>query len=67
LSHNIFKYLENLDPGINGEIQLTDAIRLMLSDYPVAGYLYEGKKFDCGSKEGYVNAITYLAKDILDN
>ena len=46
---------------------MTDAIRLMLSDYPVAGYLYEGKKFDCGSKEGYVNAITYLAKDILDN
>tara|TARA_Y100001949_G_C15944092_1_gene311567 strand:- start:205 stop:1038 length:834 start_codon:yes stop_codon:yes gene_type:complete len=67
LSHNIFKYLENLDPGINGEIQLTDAIKLMLSDYPVAGYLYDGKKFDCGSKEGYVNAITYLAKDILDN
>ena len=64
---DLFDYQRSIKRGAGGEIQLTDAIRLMLSDYPVAGYLYEGKKFDCGSKEGYVNAITYLAKDILDN
>jgi UTP--glucose-1-phosphate uridylyltransferase len=66
LSHHIFKYLENLNPGFGGEIQLTDAIRLMLKDYPVAGYLYDGQKFDCGSKEGYVKAIKHLASEILD-
>ena len=66
LSHHIFKYLENLNPGFGGEIQLTDAIRLMLEDYPVAGYLYDGQKFDCGSKEGYVKAIKHLASEILD-
>ena len=30
LSHHIFNYLENLDPGVGGEVQLTDAIKLML-------------------------------------
>ena len=67
LSHNIFNYLENLKPGFGGEIQLTDAIKLMLKDYPVAGYLYDGHKFDCGSKEGYVKAIQHLASQILDD
>jgi UTP-glucose-1-phosphate uridylyltransferase len=38
----------------------------MLKDYPVAGYLYDGQKFDCGSKEGYVKAIKHLASEILD-
>jgi UTP--glucose-1-phosphate uridylyltransferase len=67
LSHSIFKYLENLKPGFGGEIQLTDAIKLMLKDYPVAGYLYDGYKFDCGSKVGYVKAIQHLSSQILDD
>ena len=62
----IFQYLENLDPGFGGEIQLTDAIKLMLKDYPIAGYLYDGQKFDCGSKEGYIKAIQHLASGIFD-
>lgn len=66
LSHHIFQYLENLDPGFGGEIQLTDAIKLMLKDYSIAGYLYDGQKFDCGSKEGYIKAIQHLASGIFD-
>ncbi|MDC1300754.1 sugar phosphate nucleotidyltransferase, partial [Gammaproteobacteria bacterium] len=66
LSHHIFDYLENLNPGFGGEIQLTDAIKLMLKEHPIAGYLYDGVKFDCGSREGYVKAIQYLASEILD-
>ena len=66
LSHHIFQYLENLDPGFGGEIQLTDAIKLMLKDHPIAGYLYTGQKFDCGSKEGYIKAIQHLASGIFD-
>lgn len=65
LSHRIFDYLENLDPGVGDEIQLTDAIKLMLKDHNINGYLYDGIKFDCGSKEGYVKAITHLASDLL--
>tara|TARA_B100000768_G_scaffold113829_1_gene105430 strand:- start:1364 stop:2200 length:837 start_codon:yes stop_codon:yes gene_type:complete len=64
LSTNIFQYLEDITPGNAGEVQLTDAIRLMLSDHPVSGYLYDGLKFDCGSKEGYVKAISYLSQNI---
>ena len=65
LSHHIFNYLENLSPGVAGEIQLTDAIKLMLRDHDVYGYLYDGIKFDCGSKEGYVRAITHLSSEML--
>ena len=65
LSHHIFNYLKNLKPGVAGEIQLTDAIKLMLKDHQINGYLYDGTKFDCGSKEGYIQAITYLATDMI--
>ena len=67
LSSNIFKYLKNLKPSVGGEVQLTDAIKLMLDDEKVAGHLYEGKKFDCGSRHGYVEAIKYLAKELFDD
>jgi len=65
LSHHIFNYLEIIDTGVAGEIQLTDAIKLMLKEHNINGYLYDGIKFDCGSKEGYVQAIAHLASDLL--
>jgi UTP--glucose-1-phosphate uridylyltransferase len=52
---------------LGGEVQLTDAIKLMLNDEKVVGHLYEGKKFDCGSRHGYVNAIKHLAKELFDD
>ena len=67
LSSKIFKYLKNLEPSVGGEVQLTDAIKLMLNDEKVIGYPYEGTKFDCGSRHGYVNAIKHLAKEMLDD
>ena len=66
LSSNIFKYLNNLAPSVGGEVQLTDAIKLMLDDEKVLGHMYEGTKFDCGSRYGYVNAIKHLAKDMFN-
>ena len=66
LSSNIFKYLNNLAPSVGGEVQLTDAIKLMLDDEKVVGHIYEGAHFDCGSRHGYVNAIKHLAKDMFD-
>jgi UTP-glucose-1-phosphate uridylyltransferase len=38
-----------------------------MQDEKVAAYLYEGQKFDCGSRHGYVNAIKFLAKNLLDD
>ena len=66
LSNKIFEYLRNLKPSVGGEVQLTDAIKLMLKNEKVMGYLYEGIKFDCGSRHGYVNAIRHLAEKIFD-
>ena len=63
LTPTIFKYLEDQEAGAGNEIQLTDAIKLMLKDFPVHGYIYDGIKFDCGSKQGYVEAILHLAQN----
>ena len=67
LTKSVFGYLQNLAPSVGNEVQLTDAIKLMIQDETVVGYLYEGQKFDCGSRHGYVNAIKYLADNFLDD
>ena len=61
LTPRIFDELSSLPPGAGGEIQLTDAIaRLMLKER-VYGYQYTGKCYDCGSKEGFLEATVELA------
>ena len=50
-----------MKPDISDEIQLTDAIKSMLREEEVYGVLYDGEKFDCGSKEGFVHATIALA------
>ena len=57
LSKEIFNYLENTNPGVNGEIQLTDAIKSLIEKDAVRAAEIMGKRFDCGSKEGYISAI----------
>ena len=80
LDSNIFNYLKNISPDKSNEIQLTDAIKAMLIDKNHSACLYEGEKFDCGSKKGFVEAtiaislrdeeisedIKQLIKDILN-
>ena len=56
LSPAIFDCIANLDPGIGGEIQLTDAISRLLKLEPVMTYRYQGKHYDCGSKAGFLAA-----------
>lgn len=59
----IFDYLENTNPGAGGEIQLTDAIASMLDAHPVLAYEFKGKRYDCGSKLGYLEAsVVYALK-----
>jgi UTP--glucose-1-phosphate uridylyltransferase len=56
LAPEIFGKLETTGRGAGGEIQLTDAIADLLVDAPVYAYSFRGKRFDCGSKLGYLKA-----------
>ncbi len=56
LSPAIFSYLQNIGSGAGGEIQLTDGIAALMSEEPVYAYRFKGKRFDCGSKLGYLQA-----------
>ena len=56
LTPRIFHHLENLKPGTGGEIQLTDGIASLLAEEQVLAYRYEGTRYDCGSKLGYLKA-----------
>jgi len=61
LSPAIFPHLENIPRGAGGEIQLTDAIENLLHDEQVLAYRFEGKRYDCGSKLGYLQATVEYA------
>ncbi|WP_198243793.1 UTP--glucose-1-phosphate uridylyltransferase GalU [methane-oxidizing endosymbiont of Gigantopelta aegis] len=56
LTPAIFDKLEKTQRGAGGEIQLTDAIADLMNDEPVLSYQFEGNRYDCGSKLGYVIA-----------
>jgi len=56
LTPRIFKLLERTPRGAGGEIQLTDAISMMMQEQTVLAYEFEGKRYDCGSKLGYLEA-----------
>jgi UTP--glucose-1-phosphate uridylyltransferase len=56
LSGSIFSHLRTIGRGAGGEIQLTDGIAALLADEPVHAYRFEGKRYDCGSKLGYLEA-----------
>lgn len=60
----IFKYIEETKPGIGGEIQITDAIDSLAKNEGVYGYIYEGKRYDIGSKIGFLEAtVEYALRD----
>ena len=56
LTGNIFDKLENIGKGAGGEIQLTDGIAALLDESPVYAYSFNGVRYDCGSKLGYLKA-----------
>ncbi len=61
LSPQIFDILETTDRGAGGEIQLTDAIAVLLNKESVLSYEFEGKRYDCGDKLGYLQATVEYA------
>ena len=61
LSPRIFDLLEKTERGAGGEIQLTDAIAMLLQEEPVFAYEFDGVRYDCGSKLGYLKATVDYA------
>lgn len=61
LTPAIFDMLANQPRGAGGEIQLTDAIARLMTTEAVYAWQYEGKRYDCGSKEGFLEATVELA------
>ena len=57
LTPRIFHHLEHVTPGAGGEIQLTDAISSLLHEQQVLAHRYQGVRYDCGSKLGYLQAM----------
>ncbi|HTZ00331.1 MAG TPA: UTP--glucose-1-phosphate uridylyltransferase GalU [Rhodocyclaceae bacterium] len=60
LTPRIFHHLENVTPGSGGEIQLTDGIAALMTEQQVLAYRYQGVRYDCGSKLGYLQATVEL-------
>jgi UTP--glucose-1-phosphate uridylyltransferase len=61
LTPRIFHHIEHLQPGAGGELQLTDAIATLLQEQQVLAYAYDGVRYDCGSKLGYLQATVEYA------
>lgn len=61
LTPRIFEKLQSTQKGTGGEIQLTDAIAALLRDEQVLAYEFHGKRYDCGSKIGYLEATVEYA------
>jgi len=60
LTSDIFEIIKDTKPGKNGEIQITDALKVQAKAGNVIAYKFEGKRFDCGSVDGFVEATNYF-------
>jgi UTP--glucose-1-phosphate uridylyltransferase len=61
LTPGIFREIANIPRGVGGEIQLTDGIASLMRREKVFAYRYDGQRYDCGSKEGFLQANVELA------
>lgn len=61
LTPAIFEHIRSQNAGVGGELQLTDGISSLLDKETVYAFQYEGKRYDCGSKEGFLEATVELA------
>ncbi len=60
LTPDIFEMIQNTKPGKNGELQITDALCSQAKKGMVLAYKFKGKRFDCGSVDGFVEATNYF-------
>ncbi|MEZ9798998.1 UTP--glucose-1-phosphate uridylyltransferase GalU [Vibrio cyclitrophicus] len=64
LTPDIFDILEETQPGKGGEIQITDALLEQAQNGCVIAYKFKGKRFDCGSVDGYIEATNYCYQNV---
>jgi UTP--glucose-1-phosphate uridylyltransferase len=64
LTPDIFDILRDTQPGKNGEIQITDALLTQAREGCVMAYKFQGRRFDCGSVDGFVEATNFVYENI---
>jgi len=64
LTPDIFAKIEETGAGVNGEIQITDALLKQAQEGNVIAYKFRGKRFDCGSIEGFVEATNHVFENV---
>lgn len=64
LTPDIFDILKNIKPGKNNEVQLTDALQVQARKGNVIALKFKGRRFDCGSVQGYVAAVNHFANKL---
>jgi UTP--glucose-1-phosphate uridylyltransferase len=64
LTPEIFTYLRKTEPGANGEVQITDALKLLATDRQVLAVKFKGRRFDCGSVDGFIEATNYYYENV---
>ena len=67
LTPDIFELLRNTPPGKNGEIQITDALKMQAEQGCVLAYRFKGRRFDCGSIDGFVEATNFCYEKFYKN
>ncbi|HHD75598.1 MAG TPA: UTP--glucose-1-phosphate uridylyltransferase, partial [Campylobacterales bacterium] len=64
LTPDIFEIIRNTPPGANDEIQITDALMTQAKEGKVIGFKFKGKRFDCGSVDGFVEATNWFYNNL---
>ena len=67
LTPDIFEILRHTEPGKNGELQITDALKQQAAEGCVLAYRFKGRRFDCGSIDGFVEATNYCYNTFYKN
>ena len=64
LTPEVFESIERTEPGVGGEVQLTDALRMLLAKIPILAHLVSGKRYDIGSFAGWLEAnVAFAIRD----
>jgi len=67
LTPDIYEIIKNTKPGKNGELQITDSLMIQAKENMVIGYKFKGKRFDCGSIDGFVEATNHFYNKVKAN
>ncbi len=67
LTSDIFDVLRETEPGKNGELQITDALKKQAQEGCVLAYRFKGRRFDCGSIDGFIDATNYCYEKFYKN